>query len=614
MSKKLSNCLRGIAAIGLGLSGLIMIGGFAQAAVGDVSTFAGSGVPGSADGQGVAATLKFPTGVASDSFGNLYVAEQSNNAIRKITPGGLVSTFAGSGVVGKADGQGLAATFSAPNKTAVDSANNVYVTDTNNFLIRKITPSGLVSTFAGSGVAGTADGLGAAASFLGGFGGITVDASGNVYVTDSPDVGGSFVRKISPAGLVSTLAGSATTGYADLLGAAARFDGAQEIVVDSSNNLYVADFQNHVVRKVTPAGLVSTFAGSGVQQHVNGTGTGASFSQLQGLAIDSANNIYVGDRFNYVIRKVTPAGVVTDFAGKLFNNGMVDGPLGVAKFEDLVGLGIDPTGNLFVADSGNNMIRKVELVASAVPCNSALAPCPSSTTATTLGDCVTGATVCPSSTTTTTIAGGCPLSVVCASSTTTTSTTTTTLPCPSTSTTIDAAGVPLCLPAATTTTIPDVTTTTTLPCPSPSTTIDPAGVPRCLPITTTTTTTTLGATTTTRLVPSTSMVFPSIPTPTVPGPSVPPTLLTFGAVPAVAPIQPAPTLTVAALIQQSSIPVAPVPGPSVEGQVADITPAYTGSSSISTLVAAMVSLALGTLLLASRSIRATSRKSRLDQQ
>ena len=603
MSKRVK-FLRGVAVISLGLSGLIVIGGLAQAAVGDVSTFAGSGVPGKADGQGVAATFTFPTGVSSDSFGNLYVAEQSNNVIRKITPSGLVSTFAGSGVVGKADGQGLAATFSAPNKTAVDSANNVYVTDAQNFLIRKITPGGLVSTFAGSGVSGTADGLGAAASFLGGFGGITVDAGGSVYVTDSPDGGGSFVRKISPAGLVSTLAGSATTGYADLLGTAARFDGAQEIVIDSSNNLYVADFQNHVVRKITPAGLVSTFAGSGVQQHVNGTGTSASFSQLQGLAIDSANNIYVGDRFNYVIRKVTPGAVVTDFAGTLFSNGKVDGALGDATFEDLVGLGIDPTGNLFVADSGNNLIRKVALVASAAPCSSALAPCPSSTTTTTSGGCVTGATACPSSTTTTTL-----------------------LPCPSTSTTIDAAGVPHCLPDTTTTTMPDVTTTTTLLCPSTSTTIDVTGVPRCLPVTTTTsttssttatsstiTTTTLIVATTTRLVPSTSMAFPSIPTPTVPGPSVPPTPLTFGAVPVVTPTQPAPTLTVAALIQQSSIPVAPVPGPSVEGQIADITPAYTGSSSTSTLVAAIVLLALGTLLLASRSIRATSRKSRPDRQ
>ncbi len=577
--------------IGVGLSGLIVIGGLAQAAVGDVSTLAGSGAQGKADGQGVAATFTFPTGVSSDSFGNLYVAEQSNNVIRKITPSGLVSTFAGSGVSGKGDGQGVAATFSGPNKTAVDSANNVYVTDKQNFLIRKITPGGLVSTFAGSALAGTADGLGTAASFLGGFGGITVDAGGNVYVTDSPDFGGSFIRKISPAGLVSTLAGSATTGYADLLGAAARFGAAQEIVVDSTNNLYVADFQNHVVRKITPAGLVSTFAGSGIAQHVNGTGTAASFSQLQGLAIDSANNLYVGDRFNYVIRKVTPGAVVTDFAGKLFSNGNVDGAVGVATFEDLIGLGIDPTGNLFVADSGNNMIRKVELVASAAPCNSALAPCPSSTT-TTLGGCVTGATVCPSSTTTTT-----------------------TLPCPSTSTTIDPAGVPSCLPTTTTTTstttpttIPGVTTTTTtaLRCPFSPTTIDPAGVPRCLP----TSTTTLAATTTTALVPSTSVVFLSIPTPTVPGPSVPPTLLSFAEAPVVSPTQPAPTLTVAALIQQSSIPVALVPGPSVEGQVADITPAYTGSSNAGTVAVAMVLLALGTLLLAGRSMRATSRESR----
>jgi NHL repeat len=599
---KFSKYLRGVAALGLGVAGLLAIAGPSQAAVGDVTTFAGSGVPGNTNGQGVAATFDFPTGVASDSLGNLYVAEQSNNAIRKITPTGLVTTFAGSGVAGSSDGLGQAATFNAPVRLALDSANNVYVADRGNFLVRKITPAGLVSTLAGSGVQGSTDGLGALATFNGPSA-LVVDSGGNIFVTDSENVGNPKIRRITPAGLVSTFAGSGTNGFVDGQGLAASFKGASEMVIDSTGNIYLADGGNNAIRKITPTGLVSTFAGSGSFSHINGTGIAATFGLPQGLAIDTANNLYVGDRANGLIRKVTPSAVVTDFAGKLFNNGFVDGGLGVAQFNDIIGLGIDPFGNLFVADSSNNAIRKVEITAP-VACG-LLAPCPSSTTTTTPGGCVTGATVCSSTTTTT--SPGCPLSAVCASSTTTT----TTLPCASTSTTIDAAGVPQCLPSNTTTTTPDVTTTI-LPCSSASTTIDAAGVPRCLPATTTTTTAARSTTTTTGVVVSSSMVFPTIPPATTPGPTipVPPTVLTFAAIPVVTATSPLPTLTVAALVEKSSIPQAPVPGPSVEGQVADFTPAYTGSSSTGSVVVAMVLLALGTLLLAGNLMRVAKRKAR----
>ncbi len=575
---KLSNCLRGAAVVVLGLAGLVVIGGASEAAPGDVTTFAGTGSVGQQNATGVLASFNKPQDLVVDSFGNVFVADTSNNAIRKITPAGVVTTFAGSttGVFGYAEGQGIASLFNAPSSLAIDKSNNLFVVDKINNVIRKITPGGLASTYAGSGAFATVNGTGVGASFSQPKG-IAIDPFGNLYVSETQ-----IVRKIAPGGIVTSFAGSGVNASSDGQGAAASFSAPNRMVSDSVGNLFVVEGGTGKIKKITQGGLVSSFVGSGIDGSADGQGAAASFYQPQGMAVSSSGDIYVGDS-NQLIRKITLGGFVSTIAGTGIA-GSSNGGAFSASFFYPAGLGFDAAGNLYVAEVLNHSIRKIESAALITGGSS------SSTTTTSQG-CVSGATVCPSSTTTT-------------------------LPCPSTSTTIDAAGVPLCLPAATTTTIPDVTTTTTtaLPCPSPSTTIDAAGVPRCLPTTTITTTTMPAAVTTTRLVPSTSMVFPSIPTPTVPGPSVPPTLLTLGAVPVVAPTQPAPTLTVAALIQQSSIPVAPVPGPSVEGQVADITPAYTGSSSISTLVAAMLSSALGTLLLASREIRATSHRTHEDNQ
>jgi len=226
-----------------------------------ITTLAGSvGSTGSADGIGSAARFRQPNGVAVDSAGNVYVADTENHTIRKITPAGLVSTLAGTaGSEGSADGIGSAARFKYPAGVAVDSAGNIYVADTENNTIRKITSGGLVTTFAGSaGTSGSANGSGAAARFSGPVD-VTVDSAGNVYVADNYS---HIIRKITSLGAVTTLAGSAErSGSAYGTGAAARFFNPNSVAVDSAGNVFVADSGNDIIRKIAISGLVTTVAG-----------------------------------------------------------------------------------------------------------------------------------------------------------------------------------------------------------------------------------------------------------------------------------------------------------------------------------------------------------------
>jgi sugar lactone lactonase YvrE len=266
-----------------------------------VSTLAGSGAAGYADGTGTAAQFDSPGGMAMDGTGNVYVADRYNERIRKITPGGEVTTLAGSGVSGYADGTGTAAQFSRPFEVAVDDAGNLYVADDGNHRIRKITPGGVVTTLAGSGVSGYVDGTGTAAQFYWPAG-VAVDGAGNVYVMD---YGNHRIRKITSGGVVTTLAGSGAAGYADGTGTEAQFYFPTGVAVDGAGNLYVTDYGNHRIRKITPGGEVTTLAGSS-SGYADGTGTEAQFNSPTGVAVDGAGNLYVGDIANNRIRKLTP--------------------------------------------------------------------------------------------------------------------------------------------------------------------------------------------------------------------------------------------------------------------------------------------------------------------
>jgi sugar lactone lactonase YvrE len=322
-----------------------------------VSTLAGSGSSGSADGAPTVSSFFAPEGVAVDSSGNVFVADNNfNNKIRKITSSGMVTTLAGSGFYGENDGTGSAASFSDPGGTAVDSAGNVYVADTGNNKIRKITPVGVVTTLAGSGSIGSQDGTGIAASFKSPSG-VAVHSSGNVYVADQSN---NKIRKITPAGVVTTLAGSGVLGSEDGTGTASSFAFPSGVAVDSSENVYVADQSNNKIRKITPSGIVTTLAGSGRIGSQDGMGTASSFFYPQGVAADSGGNVYVADKRNNKIRKITPAGVVTTLAGS-GSIGSQDGTGTAASFWEPSGVTVDNSGIVYVADKYTNLIRKITI-------------------------------------------------------------------------------------------------------------------------------------------------------------------------------------------------------------------------------------------------------------
>lgn len=273
-------------------------------AAGVVTTLAGnSGLAGSTDGTGTAAQFRGPAGVAIGPDGIIYVADGANNTIRKVTSAGVVTTLAGSpGVTGSSNGTGSSASFFAPVGVAIDSIGTVYVADRGNNLIRKITSSGVVTTLAGSGAAGSANGVGTQASFNYPQG-VALDANGNLFVADS---GNSSIRKITPGGVVTTLAGSGSPGKADGIRSSASFDRPYSLVVDTiSNNVYVADTNNNTIRTISPTGVVSTVAGTGQVGNVNGIASQASFYYTEGVAMDQNGNLYVADYGNNEIRKIS---------------------------------------------------------------------------------------------------------------------------------------------------------------------------------------------------------------------------------------------------------------------------------------------------------------------
>ena len=334
-----------------------------------VSTLAGlAGNPGDTNATGSSARFNDPRGVGIDSSGNIYVADPGNRLIRKVTPAGVVTTLAGlSNVEGDANGtdngSGTDARFRTTRGMVVDSSGNVYVSEQNNYAIRKIEPDGDTSTFAGSTTtSGNTDDTGASARFGSndnGPVGMAIDSSGNIFVADR---GNHKIRKITPAGVVTTFAGSGSSGSADGTGTGATFNNPTGLSIDASGNLYVGDWENQIVRKITPAGVVTTLAGlAGNTGSADGTGSSARFNRPSGTVADVYGNFYVCDEYNHTIRKVAAGGVVTTFAGLANNTGSTDATGSSARFNNPVFITSDSAGDLYVSDRGNHTVRKITI-------------------------------------------------------------------------------------------------------------------------------------------------------------------------------------------------------------------------------------------------------------
>jgi sugar lactone lactonase YvrE len=332
-----------------------------------ITTVCGNGTAGYTGDGGAATTaqLNNPTGVAFDAAGNMYIADPQNMRIRKVTPAGIITTYAGNGTGGYSGdgGAATAAELYKPWGVAVDAAGNLYIADELNSRIRKVTVAGIITTIAGTGTAGySGDGGQATAAQLHQSNGVAVDAFGNLYLADE---GNQCIRKVNTAGIISTIAGGiGTGGYSGDGGAAtaAELHQPSGVAVDAAGNMYIADELNSRIRKVNTAGIISTVAGNGTGGY-SGDGGAATAAELYyptGVALDGSGNMYIVDYFNMRIRKVNTAGIIGTIAGTGTAGYSGDG--GVATAAELYypyGVAIDASGNLYIADEQNNRIRMV---------------------------------------------------------------------------------------------------------------------------------------------------------------------------------------------------------------------------------------------------------------
>jgi len=345
---------------------LFALAGFCQLALGQgiITTVAGTGTPGFSGDGGLAtgANLYWPHGVAIDTAGNIYIADTYSGRIRKVSPAGIITTVAGGGF--STDGGPATDAHLVPAGVAVDAVGNIYIADNSSNRIRKVSPAGIISTVAGTGEGGfSGDGGPAAAAKLLAPMGIAVDPVGNVYFAD---FGNARIRKVSPAGIISTVAGGGKESPGEPGPALATVLLAPVgVAVDSAGNLYIAEAHRSLVRKVSPVGIISTVAGGGFAWVDPGDGSLATTAYLWGpvgVALDAAGNIYIAEAVHPRIRKVTPAGVITTVAGTGSSGFSGDGTSGTAaRLNNPSGVAVDATGNVYIADTGNNRIRKVTI-------------------------------------------------------------------------------------------------------------------------------------------------------------------------------------------------------------------------------------------------------------
>ncbi|MFB9863610.1 gluconolactonase [Rufibacter immobilis] len=320
-----------------------------------VNSLAGDTIgAGNVNGTGTAARLRNPEGVAFDAAGNIIFADRGNHSIKKVTPDGVVTTIAGNGSSGAIDGPVDVARFNGPWKVAVDHLGNIIVADATHHRIRKITPDGVVSTVAG-GTSGYVNAKGTAARFNGPIA-VATDLQGNIFVADNNN---HAVRKIAPDGTVTTLAGNGA-GFGDGVWPNAKLRNPSGVFVDPQGNVLVADRGNHRIRKITQDGVVSTIAGSGVKGVTDGVGLTARFSDPYGVSIDSRGYMYVADLTSHNIRQISPTGDVTTIAGKGIL-GFANGPGSEAMFNQPTDAISDGKGNVYVADLSNHVLRKLTI-------------------------------------------------------------------------------------------------------------------------------------------------------------------------------------------------------------------------------------------------------------
>jgi sugar lactone lactonase YvrE len=330
---------------------------------GIISTVAGTGTPGfSGDGGPATAALLVPSAVAVDTSGTLLIAEPSNHRVRKVTADGVISTVAGNGTSSAFfagdGGPAISASLNYPSSVAVDSTGNVLIADTSNSRIRKVAPTGVINTLAGNGSVGSGgDGGPATSAQLNSPVGVTIDQTGNVFIADCSN----RIRKVSPPGTISTFAAVSTWDlcYYDYYN---YYSSGGGIAADTVGNVFITDPSHHQIYKVTPDGVVSVIAGTGRSGFLGDGGPASSawLSYPSSIAVDATGNLFITDTNNNRIRKVTPDGIIRTVAGSPISGFSGDGgPATSARLSSPTGIAVDTAGNLFIADTYNNRIRKV---------------------------------------------------------------------------------------------------------------------------------------------------------------------------------------------------------------------------------------------------------------
>ena len=335
-----------------------------RVANGDITTVAGNRIPGySGDGgPATSAQLSRPGGVVVDGAGNLYVADTNNNAVRKVSAGGAITTVAGKGMPGYSGdgGQATSAQISGPWGVALDGNGNLYIADSGNFVIRRVAPDGVITTVAGNRTPGySGDGGLAIYARLSQAYGLAADAAGNLYI---PDVSNKVIRKVdATTGVITTVAGNGTPGYSGDGGPAtsAQLNQPYGVAVDAAANLYIADYGNNTIRRVAKTGIITTVAGNGTWGHAGdgGPATSAQLGGPQSVAIDGAENLYIADWGNGFIQKVAAeTGIITTIAGNASGGSSGNGTPATSVHLVPQGLALDAAGNVYVASSGSNVI------------------------------------------------------------------------------------------------------------------------------------------------------------------------------------------------------------------------------------------------------------------